>query len=129
MPDPGFCWSRIVGGPDLSRGVGVDFGSGLDPTGESPLSDDCADFARLEVPGANREGVELLHAPKPPDEGLTKEDDAEVPKEVWPKVDVDPNVGCPKAGVAFVPKPVCPNTDAGFGVSFCALGEGLSGFV
>lgn len=127
MPDPGLCWSRIVRGPGLSRGVRVDFDSGLGSTGESPVSDECADFARLEVPGTNREGVELLHAPKPPDEELRKEDDAGVPKEVWPKVDVDPNAGCPKAGVAFVPKPVCPNPDAGFGVSFCALGEGLSG--
>lgn len=82
----------------------------------------------MGVPGAKREPVELLHAPKPPDEGAMKEDDAGVPGVVWPKVDVDPNAGCPKVGAAFVPKPVCPNTEAGFGASFCAFdGEGVSG--
>jgi len=43
-------------------------------------------------------------------------------------VDVDPNAGCPKAGVDFVPKPVCPKPEAGFGTSCCEFsGEGESG--
>ena len=53
-------------------------------------------------------------------------DEVGVPNEVWPKVDVDPNAGCPKAGVVFVPKPVCPNPEAGFGASFCESDEGVS---
>jgi hypothetical protein len=54
-------------------------------------------------------------------------DDVGVPNEVWPKVDVDPNAGCPKVGVDLVPKPVWPNPEAGFGASCCGFDdEGVS---
>ena len=110
----------------FSGGARTGFDSGLDPTCESLLSDDHAGFVGVEVPGANREGVELLHAPKPPEDGLMgAADDVGVPNEGWPKVDDDPNAGSPKAGV-FVPKPVCPNPEAGFGASSCESDEGVS---
>jgi hypothetical protein len=101
----------------------------LGSTCDSSLFDGCAGFVGIGVPEPNSEDVELLHAPKPPDDGVTKEDEAGDSNEICPKVDVDvdPNAGCPKAGVAFVPKPVWPNPKAGFGVSFGPFGgEGSS---
>ena len=55
---------------DFSGGAKTGFGSGLDSTCESSLSDDHAGFVGVEVPGTSREDVESLHAPKPPDGGL-----------------------------------------------------------
>jgi len=60
---------------DFSGSAKAGFGSGLDSTCESSLSDDHAGFVGVEVPGANREGAEPLHAPNPPDEGVTEEAD------------------------------------------------------
>jgi hypothetical protein len=105
----GLGWSRIAAGCGFSGGAKTGFGSGLDSTCEELLSDDPAGFVGVEDPGTSREDVELLHAPKPPDEGVLNVDDVGVPNEVWPKVDADPNVGCPKLGVGFDPKPVFPN--------------------
>ena len=68
---------------DFSEGARTGFGSGLDPTCEPPLSGDHAGLMGVEVPGAKREEVEPLHAPKPPDGGVTEEaDDVGVPNEV-----------------------------------------------
>lgn len=94
--------------------------SGLGTTCESPSSG-CTGFVDAEVPGANRDDVALVHAPKPPDEGVLKGDGVDVPNEAWTKDDVEPNPGCPKAGVDFVPKLVCPNSEAGLGASFCVF--------
>jgi len=55
---------------DFSGGAKTGFGCGLDSTCESSLSDDHVGFVGVEAPGANREGVEPLHAPNPPDEGV-----------------------------------------------------------
>jgi len=111
----------------FSGGARTGFGSGLDSTCKAPLSGDHAGLMGVEAPGTKREEVEPLHAPKPPDDGVMGEaDEVGVPNDVWPKVDVDPNAGCPKAGVIFVPKPVCPNAEAGFRASFCESGEGVS---
>jgi len=125
--DSCFDRSRIIVRSGFSGGAKTGFGSGLDSTCESSLLDDHAGLVGVEVPGANREGVEPLHAPKPPDDVLMGEaTEVGVPNEVWPKVDVDPNAGCPKAGVVFVPKLVCPNPRAGLGSSFCESGEDVS---
>lgn len=68
---------------DFSGDAMTSFGSGFDFTCESSLSDDPADFVGVEVPGANKEGIEPFHASKPPDEGLMGEgDDVVVPNKV-----------------------------------------------
>lgn len=105
---------------NFSEGAGTGFCSGLDSTStcESPLLD-CTGF--VESPGANKEDVAPLHAPKPPDDGVTKE--GEVLDEPLIKLDVDPNAGCPKAGVDFGPKPVCPNPEAELGASSCEVDD------
>lgn len=124
--DSGFGRSRRAVRSDFSRGAKTGFDSGLDPTWESP-SFDCMSCVDAEGPGASREDVALLHAPKPPAEGVIKEDGVGVPNEVWTRVDVDPNAGCPKAGVDFVPKPVCTDPEAGFREPFCVSdGEDVS---
>lgn len=66
----------------FSKDAKTGFGSDLDSTCESSLSDDHAGFVGVEVPDANREGVELLHAPKPPVEGLMGAGGVGVPNEV-----------------------------------------------
>lgn len=53
-------------------------------------------------------------------------DDVGVSNEGWPRAGDDPNAGSPKPGVVFVPNPVCPNPEAGFGVSFRESDEGMS---
>lgn len=112
-----FGWSRMAAGSGFSGGAKTGFGSGLASVCELSLSNDQTGFVGVGPPCANREGVELLHAPKPPDEGLMRgAEDVDGPNEVWPKV--DPNAGCPNAGVVFAPKPVCPNPVAGFGAFF-----------
>lgn len=112
-----FGWSRMAAGSGFSGGAKTDSGFGLASVCESFLSSDHAGFVGVGPPRANREGVELLHAPKPPDEGLMRgADGVGGPNEVWPKV--DPNAGCPKAGVVLAPKPVCPKPVAGFGACF-----------
>ena len=61
----------------------MELGSGLDTVCELSLSDDHAGFMVVEAPGVSREGVEPLHAPKPPDGGVTEEvDEVDVPNEV-----------------------------------------------
>lgn len=108
-----FGWSRIAAGSGFSGGAKTGFVSGLASVCEPSLSDDHTGFVGVGAPCDSREADELLHAPKPPDDGLMREaDDVGGPNEVWPMV--DPNAGCPKAGVAFAPKPVCPNPVAGF---------------
>lgn len=68
---------------DFVGGVGSGFGSGLDFTCELSLSDDHTGFVVVEAPGVSREGVEPLHAPKPPEGGVTEgADDVGVPNEV-----------------------------------------------
>jgi len=68
---------------DFFGGAASGFGSGLDSPRESSLSDNHAGFVGVEAPGFSREGVESLHAPKPPDRGGTGEaDDVGVPNEV-----------------------------------------------
>lgn len=70
-------------GSDFFGGEGAGFGSGLDSACELSLPDDHAGFVGVEAPGFSREGVEPLHAPKPPDGGVTGEaDDVGVPNEV-----------------------------------------------
>lgn len=67
----------------FSGGAKTGSGSVLDSTCELSLSDDHAGFVGVEAPGVNKEGFEPLHAPKPPDEGVTGEtDDVGVPNEV-----------------------------------------------
>lgn len=67
----------------FSGGAKTGFGSTFDSACESPLSNSHVDFVDVEVPGVNREDVEPLHAPKPPDEGVTGEaDDVGAPNEV-----------------------------------------------
>lgn len=113
----------------LSGGEKTGVDSSFDSTCGLFLSNDHAGFVGVEDPGVNREDVEPLHAPKPPEETVTGEaDDVGVSNEAWPKVGVDPNPGCPKVGVDFIPRPVCPNPGAGFGLSCCGFdGDDVSG--
>ena len=70
-------------GSDFFGGAGPGFASRLDSVCELSLSDNHAGFVVVETPGVSRERVEPLHAPKPPDGGVTEEaDDVGVPNEV-----------------------------------------------